>query len=533
MLRFLEPMFSSFVYAVIALCSVSPLLKADSLDDYVARAPFKMTPVPRPSFPAHNFVVTDFGAVGDGHTLNTKAFAEAIKACVRGGGGHVVIPPGLWLTGPIELKSNVDLHSDRGALILFTRNHAAYPMVRRRDWAFVTISPVDLVPTSPIEGIDLQNVALSGEGIFDGAGDSWRPVRKVQVTDAEWREHLAHGGVVSNDGAYWWPTKEAMTGEDYLIDLSRKSPNPTPEEAAPGRDFRRPPLVYFDNCKTVLVEGVTLRNSPSGALCPTRCSDLTINGATLLNEQSATTGDGMDINVCQNVLVYHCTVNAGDDGICMKSTGHDVPKGGAALRNVIVAECVVYHGHGGFVLGGYTEDGMRNVWATNCDFIGTDIGLRFKSGAGHGGIVRDVTVDHIYMSGIVNEAILFDTHYDNYPPSVRHPMTHAAEWYATHDDGAHALSPPPNAAQGGAGIPEFSGFDLSDIYCVGAGTAISMTGLPDHPIARVRITNSILTATRGLHVAYTADILLKNVGIHTLESPPASILLSKDFKVEN
>jgi polygalacturonase len=522
-----------FALLVMALCPLGLHLKAASLEDYVARAPFKMPVVPRPSFPARRFFVTDFGAVGDGHTLNTKAFADAIEACVRGGGGHVVIPAGLWLTGPIELKSNIDLHSERGALIVFTPDHAAYPMVRRRDWAFVTISPIDLVTTSPIEGINLRNVALTGEGIFDGAGDSWRPVRKVQVTEAEWKAHLAQGGVVSNDGAYWWPTMEAMTGEDYLIGLSRRSPHPSPEEAAPGRDFRRPPLVYLDNCKTVLVEGITLRNSPSGALCPTRCTDLTITNATLFNEQSAPSGDGMDINICQNVLVYRCTVSAGDDGICLKSTGLDAPKDGAALRNVIVAECRVYHGHGGFVLGGYTEDGMRDLWATNCDFVGTDVGLRFKSGAGHGGLVRDITVDHVFMKDIVNEAILFDTHYDNYPPSVRHPLTHSAEWFAANGEGARSVTPSPPPDQTGARMPEFSGFDLSNIYCVGAGTAVTMAGLADHPITGITISNSNITATRGLHVTQAEHILLKNVQIHTPELPPATIQGATDIKVVN
>ncbi|HZZ20335.1 MAG TPA: glycosyl hydrolase family 28 protein, partial [Opitutaceae bacterium] len=331
-----------FAFLVLAFFPVAPGLRAASLEDYVAHAPFKMSMVPRPSFPARRFLVTDYGAVGDGHTLNTKAFGDAINACAQGGGGHVVIPAGLWLTGPIELQSNVDLHSERGALVLFTRDHTAYTMVRRRDWAFVTISPIDLVPTSPIEGIGISNSAVTGDGVFDGAGDSWRPVRKVQVTDAEWKDHVAHGGVVSNDGAYWWPTMEAMTGEDYLIALSRRNPHPSPKEAEPGRDFRRPPLLYLDDCKTILVEGVTLRNSPSGALCPTRCTDLTISGATLFNEQYAPSGDGMDVNICRNVLIYRCTVSAGDDAICMKSTGLDAPNDGEALRNVIIAECTVY-----------------------------------------------------------------------------------------------------------------------------------------------------------------------------------------------
>jgi polygalacturonase len=176
---------------------------------------------------------------------------------------------------------------------------------------------------------------------------------------------------------------------------------------------------------------------------------------------------------------------------------------------------------------------MRDVWITNCDFVGTDVGLRFKSGTGHGGPVRYITADHIFMKDIVNEAILFDTHYDNYPPSVRHPLTHSAEWFATHNEDANKGTPNSPVSQGETEIPEFSGFDLSDIYCVGAGTAISMTGLPNHPIKGITIRNLTITATKGLHVSQAANVILKNVKIHTLESPPASIRDATDFQVVN
>ena len=515
-----------FAPAIAALCIAlsfpAAALRAAPLEDYIARAPFKMPGVPLPSFPDRNFPITDYGAVGNGQVLNTQAFATAIAACAAAGGGHVIIPSGLWLTGPIELKSNVDLHSERGALIQFTGDHTAYPMVRRKDWAFVTISPIDFVPTSPLEGIDVHNVAVTGDGTFDGAGGTWRPVEKAKTTEGQWNALLAKGGVVTNQGAFWWPTQDAMTGEDYLIELSRRNPHPTAKETEPGRDFRRPPLCYFDNCQTVLVEGITLQNGPCGALCPTRCANLTIRDATLFNEWWAQTADGMDINICQNVLVYHCWVSAGDDGICLKSSGLDSPKDGMALRNVIVAECSVYHAHGGFVLGGYTEDGMNNVWATNCDFMGSDVGIRIKSGTGHGGLVRGVTIDHIFMKDIVNEAILFDTHYENHPISVRHRTTHDATWFATHteDNPADVPGPPVETA---TKVPEFRDFLISEIYCEGAATAVSITGLPHHPIHHITIQNSIITAQRGFHATDAEDILLKNVQIHTPESPPITL----------
>jgi polygalacturonase len=470
------------------------LASAASLESYVAAAPFKMPPVTVPVFPERNFSIAEFGAVGDGHTLNTEAFAKAIDQCAKAGGGHVIVPAGLWLTGPIVLKSNVDLHAERGALIQFTADHAAYPMVAREGRGFYA--------ASAISAAGQNNIALTGDGVFDGAGDTWRPVRKSKMTEVQWQALLAKGGVTSNQGTNWWPTKEAMAGEDFLAALSEKTKHPTAEETLPARDFRRSPMVSFVDCENVLVEGATLRNSPSGVFVPARCTNVTIRYATIFNEWWAQNGDGMDIGPCKNVIVYRCTVSTGDDAICMKSSGKSPWPGEPGLENVIVAECTVYHGHGGFVVGGATDAGMRNLWATQCDFVGTDTGIRVKSGLGHGGLVRDVYVDHIYMKDIVNEAITFDTFYDNTPVSAATNKT--------------PLSRDPEKT------PEFRDFFIRDIYCHGAGSAIAITGLPQQPVHQIAIERAIITAQRGFRATDAADITLKQVKINTPEMPAIS-----------
>jgi len=469
----------------------APLGSAATLQEYLASAPFKMPAVPEPAFPARNFPITDFGAIGDGHTLNTAAFARAIDACAQAGGGHVVVPAGMWLTGPIVLKGTVDLHTEHGALVQLTSDHTAYPMVPREDRGFVA--------ASGISATDQANIALTGEGVFDGAGETWRPVRKSKMTETEWQRLLAKGGVTSNEGTNWWPTREAMMGEDYLAALAQKTKHPTAEESLPARDFRRSPLVSLVGCQNVLVEGVTLRNSPSGVFVPSRCTNVTVRGATIFNEWSAQNGDGMDIGPCKNVVIYRCTVSTGDDAICMKAGGRSPWPGEAGLQNVVVAECTVYRGHGGFVVGGSTEAGMQHLWATQCDFIGTDTGIRVKSGLGHGGLVHDVFVDHIYMKDILNEAILFDTFYDNAPVS------------------AATVKAVPNRDP--AKTPEFRDFLLRDIYCAGAGAAIAITGLAQQPVHQIVIEHAILTARRGFHATDAADITLKQVRIDTPETP--------------
>ncbi len=376
---------------------------------YVSNAPFKMPTVVVPTFTAKTFSIKDFGAVSDGQTLNTVAFAKAIDACSKAGGGRVVFPAGLWLTGPIQLQSNIDLHIERGALVQFTADHTQYPFIKAGGGSGT------LTPASPVYGYDLKNIAITGEGVLDGAGETWRPVKKMKTTDAQWRKLLT-SGVVSKDGTIWWPTKEAMDGEDYLKNLKNKTAKPTPEDYLPARDFLRPYMVYLVNCENVLLEGVTIRNSPKFVFYPNHCNNLTMRHVTIFNEWWAQNGDGIDISACKNVMIYKCTVSAGDDGICMKSSAskNDQP-GTFALENIVIAGCTVYHAHGGFVIGSNTDGGMHNIFVNDCNYIGTDIGIRVKSNAGRGGLVKDIFIKDIFMTDIVTDAISFDTYYEDVP----------------------------------------------------------------------------------------------------------------------
>ncbi|HXO78225.1 MAG TPA: glycoside hydrolase family 28 protein, partial [Puia sp.] len=341
---------------------------------YQTHCPFPMPEVVRPTFPDRDFRIADYGATGDGKALNTAAFQKAIRACAAAGGGRVVVASGKWLTGPIELSSHVDLHLEAGAVVLFTSDHSQYFAGQRL--------------ISPISGRDLEDIAITGSGFFDGAGDSWRPVKKSKQTEAQWRSLLASGGTLSSDGEIWWPGRETAS-----------SP--------------RPNMVSLVNCRRVLIQGVTIRNSPKFAFCPNNCTDLTMDSATIYNDWWAQNGDGIDISACKKVVIYNCTVNAGDDGICMKSSG--ARPDGPALENVLIAGCTVGRAHGGFVIGSNTDGGMANIFVSDCLFSGTDVGLRFKSNKGRGGLVKDIFIQDITMRDIVREAILFDTYYEDMP----------------------------------------------------------------------------------------------------------------------
>lgn len=465
---------------------------------YITNSPFKMAPVILPVFPEKSFLITDFGAISDGQTLNTTAFEKTIKACAITG-GKVIVPPGLWLTGPIQLLSNVDLHVERGALIIFTKDHTEYPIIK------VSPSSNNIVVTSPIFAYDCSNIAITGEGIIDGSGDSWRPVKKIKTTTSQWKELLLSGGVVSNDGSVWWPSKEAMEGENYILQLKKKNLKPSVDDYAPTRDYLRPYMVYLIHCQNILIENITLRNSPKFIFLPNDCTNLTMRSVNVFNEWWAQNGDGIDISACKNVIIYKCNVSVGDDGICMKSSGGNPDRNYASLQNIIIAGCNVYHAHGGFVIGSNTDGGIRNVFVSDCNFVGTDIGIRVKSNAGRGGLVKNVFIDNIFMSDIVNDAISFDTYYEDVPAGKTRSISTSIK----------------------EKTPEFTDFYLKNIFCNGAKTALSITGLPEMPVYKIFFNKITISANNGMVITNASELELKDVKII---SPADPLIVLKNVK---
>ncbi len=463
--------------------------------------PFEMPEIQLPEFPDKIFNIRDFGAVADGQTLNTEAINKAIQTCSQSGGGTVVIPSGLWLSGPIQLQSNVNLNLQRGALVVFSPDHKDYPI----------IDPPRKSPIAapPVSGFNLENIAITGEGMLDGSGETWRPVKRFKTTASQWRNLLNSGGVVEPGGEIWWPSREGMEGELFLRNLgsSRDRKELSLDDYLPARDFLRPDLILLVNCRNVLIDGPTLKNSPKFTLHPEWCSDIVIRNVQVNNEWWAQNGDGIDIGSCKNVLIQRCTVTAGDDAYCMKSSGaEDVTS--PALQNVVMRDCIAYHGHGGFVIGSNTDGGIRNIYVDNCDFIGTDIGLRFKSARDRGGLVDNIFISNIYMKDIVNEALLFNTYYENM--------------------GRDGDDCPVSAT-----TPIFQNFYIDSVYSIGSKQAASMIGLPEMPIRDIRIRNSYFAAETGFEADYAQGITLENVGIAPRSGPVFLLKQSSDFILKN
>ncbi|HEY4107942.1 glycoside hydrolase family 28 protein [Puia sp.] len=469
----------------------------------------------KPTFKKDTFNITKYGAIPDGVTLNTKAINATIDACTRQGGGVVLIPPGLFLTGPIVLRSNVDLHVDRAAIVQFTSDKDQYPIVSG-NWEGHPAARCQ----SPISGTDLENIAITGGGIVDGSGDSWRWIAKDRLTEGEWKHKVASGGVVTEDGKTWFPSERSLKGY-RTKDAGWLKPGMTTNDFADIRDFLRPNLLVLNNCKKVLLEGTTFQNSPAWCLHTLLCTDLTLNDVHVRNPWNAANGDGIDVESCKGVLIENSTFDAGDDGICVKSgRDEDGRKRGRPTENMIVRNDIVYRAHGGFVVGSEMSGGARNIFVSDCSFIGTDIGLRFKTVRGRGGMVEKIYVKNISMRDIVHQAVFLDMYYFAKPPAI-------ADVYA----GKVKVEVPPVSEA----TPQFRDIHISNIVCDGAEEGIFVRGLPEMNIRDIQLSDMVLKAAKGAELIEAQNIGLKNIRLITADTTQPVIYVenSSDLHFDN
>jgi polygalacturonase len=466
--------------------------------------------VARPVFKKDTFNVLKYGAKPDGITLNTKSINNAINACSAKGGGVVLIPTGLWITGPIVLKSNVNLHVSRAALLQFTDDKSQYKLVEGNFEGHAAYRN-----ESPISGTNLTNIAITGQGVIDGNGEVWRAIGKDRLTEEEWKRKVASGGVLSDNGRSWYPSESYAKGIK-TPKAGHIEPGSSAEANEPYKDFFRPNMLVLTNCKKVLLQDATFQNSAAWCLHTLMCQDLTLQGVRVRNPWYAQNGDGLDVESCKNVMVDNSTFDCGDDGICVKS-GRDEEgrKRGMPTENMIVKNSIVYRAHGGFVIGSEMSGGARNIFVSDCTFIGTDIGLRFKTTRGRGGIVEKIYIKNIAMKDIVTSAILFDMYYTGKSPT---------EEEMANDSGY----PPVTEA-----TPQFRNFYVSNVSCNGAEKALMIRGLPEMNITNINLENLSLKTNKGIEIIEAKGINLKNVYVESKNTKPLiNIVNSHDVKFD-
>ena len=440
--------------------------------------PFDMPRVEEPVFPGNKENIVRHGAVSDGITLNTDAFAKAIEALTKKGGGTVIVPRGLWLTGPIVLQSNINLHLEDGSVVLFSPELELYPVIE----TFFE-GRASRRCQSPVSGKGLTNVAITGKGLIDGWGEAWRPVKKSKLTESQWRNLLMLEGSLNRSEDIWSPPD--------------------------NREFQRPVMISLQECNKVLLEGVTFQNSPSWNIHPLLCENITLRNITVFNPWWSQNGDGLDLESCKNALVINCSFDVGDDAICIKS-GKDEEgrRRGKPTENVIVDNCVVYHGHGGFVVGSEMSGGVRNIKVSNCTFMGTDVGLRFKSNRGRGGVVENIYISDIYMVKIPTEPLLFDLYYGGAPRREEQipPVTEET--------------------------PQFKNIYISDVVCNGSERAMFFNGLPEMNVSNINITNVTITANRGAEISESDGVKLNNLRVIAARGPNLILRNAKNIQID-
>ncbi|NMM49705.1 glycoside hydrolase family 28 protein [Flammeovirgaceae bacterium KN852] len=475
---------------------------------------FDMPKVKEPEFPDNEVNIVDFGAKGDGIFDNSEAFEKAMQAIVEKGGGKVIVPRGIWMTGPIVFQSNVNLHVEDGALIRFSEDKSKYPLVETSFEGLETYRCL-----SPISGKDLENIAITGKGVIDGSGDVWRPVKKSKMASSAWDRLVKSGGVLSGDGKTWYPSK-AYEEANKLTDNFNVPPFKTKEEFMKVKDFLRPVMVSFVNCKKVLLDGPTFQNSPAWNLHPLMCEDVTIRNLTVRNPWYSQNGDGLDLESCKNVVIYNNSFDVGDDAICFKSgKNEDGRKRGMATENVIVTNNVVYHGHGGFVVGSEMSGGVKNVHVSNCTFIGTDVGLRFKSTRGRGGVVENIHISDIHMIDIPTEAIKFNMFYEGQSPILEEdqdPVESDSELEPVTEE-----------------TPSYRNIHMKNIWVTSSKTGAFFQGLPEMKLENVSLENAVLEAENGITMIDSDNIKLKNVKVIQKKGKALTIFNSSNVSLDD
>ncbi|HEX9076586.1 MAG TPA: glycoside hydrolase family 28 protein [Anaerolineae bacterium] len=369
------------------------------------------------------YSILDFGAIGDGSTLSTAAIQSALDTCRRAGGGTVLIPCGKFVTGALFLHDDITLYMDAGSVLLGSENPDDYPIVDSR-WegrGRQTYAPL-------ITGSGLNRIAITGRGVIDGRGASW------------WIKH--------RDKTLRYP---------------------------------RPRLISFVNCHNVLVEGVTLTNSPSWTINPILCENVTVDKVTILNPPDSPNTDGINPDSCRNVHISNCHVDVGDDCIAIKS-GIEVADRStlSPCENIAITNCTMVHGHGGVVIGSEMSGNVRHVVVSNCVFIGTDRGIRLKSRRGRGGIVEDVRVTNVSMEDVLC------------------PFTMNLYYHIGVKGNKEVSDKRPHPVD--KGTPHFRGIHFSHITAHNAQYAAAfLYGLPEMPVENVSFDNVSVSLASNAH----------------------------------
>ena len=411
----------------------------------------------------------EFGAVPDGVFDCSTAIGRAVENTARAGGGTLVFPPGEYLTGPIRFVSHMTLDLQAGSLLKFKQDFDSYlPPVPLR-WEGTEVKGFS--PLLYAEGAE--RLAIVGRGTIDGQGAAWwdffNELQKEYERTGRWRTD-----------SKW---------QREFLELNQNVQLPD-DPARIKLGFLRPPLLQFRHCKNVLIEGVTLQNSPFWTVNPVYCDNVSVQGITIINPESGPNTDGINPESCSNVRISNCHIDVGDDCITIKS-GRDAEgrRLNRPAESYTITNCTMLRGHGGVVIGSEMSGGVRKIVIANCTFDGTDRGIRLKSTRGRGGSVEEMRVSNVVMKNIRQQALVLNMFYTDAPPEPVSERT-----------------------------PSFRNIHVSGVTGDAAQAGL-LLGLPEAPLNDVSLTDINLSAKRGLLIQDAKDIALRAVRVSAAEGP--------------
>ncbi|MCW3807122.1 glycoside hydrolase family 28 protein [Plebeiibacterium marinum] len=419
-----------------------------------------------PVFPDKTFHVSDFGAIADGISDCSKAFKNAIDACHNSGGGRVVVSEGDYLTGPIYLKSNVNLHLAKGARIMFSTNPNDYLPVVHTRW-----EGVELMNYSPlVYAYKEKNIAITGEGILDG-----------QASKENW---WAWHGRTKNGWKEGDPNQFDPENRPALFEMCKKGV-PVSERVFGEGHYLRPQFLQPYLCENVLLQGFTIKNSPMWILHPVLCNNVIIKGVNVDSRGPNT--DGCDPESCKNVLIDNCTFNTGDDCIALKSgrneDGHRIDK---PIENVIVRNCKMKDGHGGFVVGSEISAGAKNIFVEDCNMDSPHLtrAIRIKTNSARGGVIEKVYMRNLEV-GKVSESLL--------------------KINLFYEDG-----------EGHEHTPQVKDIWLENVTCKSLRFPLFLLGYEDSKISGIKLKNIVIeNAKEASIIRNVSDITMEDIKIQT------------------
>lgn len=417
--------------------------------------------------------ILDFGAKNDGKTLVTQNIKTAIDSLSNKGGGTLFFPAGEYLTGPIKLKSNITINIDAGAVLRFSDNYDDYlPFVQIR-WEGVTMK--SFCPL--FYAYEAENITITGRGKIDGQGRKWWDEHLKNVVEYKGNKQI----VDENKWQKLWSeeNKDVKVKDYYMSTLNLK--------------FFRPPFIQPFRCKNILIEGITIVNSPFWTVNPEFCDNVTVRSVTIQNPLSPNT-DGINPESCRNVHISDCHISVGDDCITIKSGRdedgryHNVP-----CENITITNCTMLNGHGGVVIGSEMSGSVRKVTISNCVFDGTDRGIRIKSMRGRGGFVEEIRVNNILMKDIKIEAFTFDLFYGK---TEEGPVTEET--------------------------PCFRNIHISNVTGSNIKQACNISGISEMPVSNLTFNNINIDAQVGFIANTAKNIELTNVEVSAKNGPAFS-----------